>query len=379
MQGCGLGLATLSLLTAERTTFDHGDRVLTAYGASYGAFLGGMSPLLWHAEGEDAGRDIGLGVLLGTGVGMLAWGAAAQLTDYDLGDVGEIAFGTVSSSTLGAGIGLLAAPDTDLWVGLMEATGVAGSVAIAAVAEGTRFSSSDAMLAALATVYGLYQGAGLSLLVDASNEQVAGAMMTVGATGALVGSYFGRYLQLNSTDIWMLAAGSAWGVWIGIWSAAAIDRLGGGKQENPFFLGVGTTALATDATITLTAVAISELVKMPPEQFAWVSVAGGIGLVGGLLGSYLSGGEAFSPHLGIAAGSAGGLVLGAVITAFFDWDQPVYGDLAPALDDGGRGLGFLPEVAWWFPSVAAAPVGDAEGLAPRRGTQVLFTVTGGLN
>ena len=379
VQAGGLGMAALALAFAGDTRFHQDDRILTLFATSYGGWMGGWAPVMWQDDQDELGADSGLGVVLGSGAGMLAGGIASQLTDYSLKDTGEIAFGAATTSVLGAGLGLLASPDTDLWVGLMEATSLAGTLGIATIAPDTTYSGSDAVLGTLAAIYGVYQGAGLSLLLDANDDQVAGAMMTAGAIGALGGSYLGKYLKLDGSDIWMLLAGSAWGVWIGIWTAAAVDQLDTGGQDNPFFLGVGTTAVATDATLVATSIAISKLVGMPPKQFAWISVAGGLGLVGGLLGSYLSGGDAMSPQMGIAVGSTGGLLIGTVITGFLDWEQPAYA-VPPGYEtsSSSSATAVLPNIAWWFPSVNVAPVGDQDGLSPVSGTQVLVTVTGGL-
>ncbi|MBI5510775.1 MAG: HEAT repeat domain-containing protein [Deltaproteobacteria bacterium] len=376
IEASGLGLAALGLLTADQTSFDRGDRVLTAYGALYGAWLGAYAPRMWQ-EAEPAGSQTGTGILLGAGVGALGAGVLSQVTDYRLADVAEIAFGTTTSSVLGAGLGLVLDPGGDLWVPLMEGVGFAGTLAVGYLAPRTSYTASDAVLGGLAAAYGLYQGAGLSYLAKAKDEQVAGAMLAATAAGTLAGSYLAPYVHLSGTDVLMLLAGSAWGVWIGVWTAAAIDeRQEGSLDRSVVSLGVGTTAVATDVTLVATSVAISKLVKMPPKQFAWVSVGGGLGLVAGLSASNLVQSR-LSPKLGIAAGSVAGLAAGAVATSFFDW-QPA--EEAAGMADAGssatRLFGWLPQVDLWFPGVVVEPAGDREGLSPVQGSKILLQITG---
>jgi len=143
-------------------------------------------------------------------------------------------------------------------------------------------------------------------------------------------------------------------------------------------LGVGATAVATDLTLMATSLAVSELVKMPPKQFAWISVAGGVGLVTGLSVANLAA-DKVNPKLGIAAGSALGLVVGTVATSFFDWEQPA-GAAVGITDEGGGAAWapWLPEVTMWFPSVAVTPAGDPDGLSGISGTQMLVQVSGWL-
>jgi hypothetical protein len=231
---------------------------------------------------------------------------------------------------MGAGAGLALSRDQRLWVGLMEGTGLAGWAVMAAVAPHTEYSPSDAVVGALAALYGVYQGAGLSLLTRANDRQVAGAMMAAGAGGALVGSFLGRYLHLDATDTLMLLAGSAWGLWIGGWGASVLrEQLGAGR--NIYAVGVGTTAVATDAALIATSFAISKLVEMPPQRFAWISVSGGLGVVGGTAAAALSGGGSRRLKAGNVLGSLAGLTLGSVITGFIDFEPRRSGIETPSV------------------------------------------------
>src|SRR5205085_2045101 len=110
--------------------------------------------------------------------------------------VAEMVFGSSLSATAGAGIGLLASPEPRGWVLGMESAGILGALAVGATADRTTFERGDALLGTLAAMYGVYQGAGLSLLSDGSDRQVRGAILLAGAGGALLGSYLGKYVHL---------------------------------------------------------------------------------------------------------------------------------------------------------------------------------------
>ncbi|MEE8408743.1 MAG: hypothetical protein V3T05_03980 [Myxococcota bacterium] len=374
----GLGMAGLSTWASRHTAYDTTDRLLLLYGTAWGGWLGGWAPRMWTDDDDDIGAAVGSGVLLGAASGALLSGGLSQVLDMTGGDVAETAFGTAMSSLVGAGVGLVLEPDTDLWVALMEATSAVGTLAVGWAAPSTRYTSGDATLGALAAMYGLYQGAGLSLLARADDKQIAGAMMASAAAGALTASYLGPYLNLDSIDVLMLLGGSAWGIWIGSWTAAAIDEETE-KYDSSFFLGVGTTAVATDVALMLTSLAISKLVEMDPRQFGWISISGGLGVVGGLLVGAATG----KYKLGMAIGSAGGLATGTLVTSFVDWvpgietSDPV-ALLQPADKPTLTQAGWLPHIESWFPSVViGVPPGvDPQGVGPQHGSQVLFTVAG---
>jgi len=276
--------------------------------------------------------------------------------------------GSGAAGIAGAGLGLVLSKEDALPVALMEATTLAGALVIGAVAPQTEYSAGDAAVGTLAGLYGVYQGAGLSLLGDASNREVAGAMMLGGALGTLGGTYLGRYLNLDSTDILMLLSGSAWGMWIGVWTAAALDEADTSGQ-GIFRLGVGTTAVITDVALIASGFAISELVDMPPLRFAWISIGGGVGLVAGLAGSGVANG---SFKQGILWGSIGGLAAGTIITGFMDFEPREYDFVADG--DSRDPTRVVPQVDVWYPSVQVQPAwGDPDGVT---GEQYLMTVTG---
>ncbi len=363
----GVAGMALGLWSAQDTSYDGGDRLLTLFGASLGGWLGGWAPATWQDEAE--GSQHGAGVLLGMGAGAIGGAAAAQLLDYDKSDVGEIMLGGSLSTTAGAGLGLLLSKDDAVWVGMMEATGLVGTAVTAAIAKETTYSASDAGLGAVAALYGIYQGAGLTLLSERDDRKVAGAMLLAGSAGAIAGTYLGQYLHLDGTEILMLSAGSAWGVLIGGFSAAVIkEELG--HSRNVVALGVGTTALATDVALFATGIGISRLVGLSPERFAWINVAGGMGLVTGTAGAALSNG-ALSIKEGIVYGSLGGLILGTAITGFMDFpERQRVAKIELDEADGARAL--LPKVDVWMPSVQVLPDDRPEADA----TRFVFTVTG---
>src|SRR5690606_20093722 len=112
----------------------------------------------------------------------------------------------------------------------------------------------------------------------------------------------------------MLSAGSAWGVWLGIWTTAAIQE-SFDTDRDLVKLGVAATAIATDIAFTLTSVAISALVDMEPLRFAWISIFGGAGFLAGVTISEL----AFNSYAhGLLWGSVAGLTVGTIVTGIFD-------------------------------------------------------------
>ncbi len=345
----GVTTLTMGSLVAQSTAFSTSDRLLTVYGMSLGAVMGGVAPQLWHGDDTDAGG----GVLLGLGSGALVGGAASQVFDYEAGDVVEIVLGTSLSATAGAGLGLLVSDDPRGWALGLDGFGLAGAIAFGATVEHTQFEKGDAAVGTLAALYGVYQGAGMSLLVDGSERQVQGAIMLAGAGGALLGSYLGKYVQLDSTEILMLAAGSAWGLWVGGWGAAAIHD-GLDSSKNPIALGVGTTALATDVALVATSIAISELVEMPPQRFAFISLAGGLGIVAGSGAAAMSGSDL---KAGLVLGTVAGLVTGTVVTGFFDFAPRRTRPELPSADGAGVST-WLPQIEVVVPSVQVLPTED---------------------
>ncbi|MCK5688290.1 hypothetical protein KAI87_03415 [Myxococcota bacterium] len=350
----GLAGAALGFYGAVESDYSSSDRLLVAYGLAGGAWLGAWAPeLLSYTDGDNHAG----GLLFGMGAGALGAAVASQYFEYDRGDVAEILIGSSASSAMGAGAGLLLSSKDDNrpFVALMELGGIAGTLAFGALAPEVEHSSSDAWLGLLAASYGLYQGAGLSLLADADDDKVQGAMLLTGSAGLLVGGYFGRQLSLDQTDLLMLLAGSAWGVWTGVWTAAALEEANLQDSDSLLSVGMGTTAIATDLAILATSIAISEFVNMPPEQFAWISVGGGMGMVVGLLGSELTGEKIFGNRAGIALGSVSGLLAGAAITSLFDWSRPEL--VVPetiTLSSSGDLPDWVPQVEMWFPQVGAA-------------------------
>lgn len=365
----GLGFAGLGMWAAQHTHYDQAARLLVVFGGAHGALLGGLAPNHWQDSADD--RDYGAGALLGLAAGAVAGGALAQLTAFTPDDVNEIMACSILSSSLGGGLGLVLSDGDALWTGMMQATGIAGSAVAAALAPDTELSARDAGIGALAGLYGLYQGAGLSLLANGSERQMLGAMLATSAAGSLAGAYFGRALHLDATDMLMLAAGSAWGLWLGGWTAAVLaEETGSAEGERSVLeLGVGTTAIATDAALVATSIAISRLVRMSPQRFAWISVGGGMGLVGGTAVAATI--EGFSLRRGVLFGSLAGLTAATVITGFLDFAPRA--ESTPEATAGTPSTGVLPQLEAWFPSVGPAPSRDPARAADAGG--MMLTVT----
>jgi hypothetical protein len=299
-------------------------------------------------------------VLAGAGLGALGGAVLGQTRPADFNDAGNLALDSAALGAVGAGLGLVASRDDAWWVGLMDA-GTVGGATYLALRPRAAFPETSGV-GFLAGLYGLYQGAGVSLLLESSDRQVGGAMLMAGTLGWLGGRYFVPALHLDTTDVLMLLSGSAWGVWIGAWTAAALaEDPGHPPPRGGLALGVGTTALATDVALALTGFAISELVRLPPVRFAWISVAGGGGLLGGLVVSALSN-DHVSARKGVLFGTLTGLAAGTVGTAFGDFAPRAPADVAaqdvPAVP--------LPlGIDRWMPHFELAPDPQRPELPPR--------------
>jgi hypothetical protein len=251
----------------------------------------------------------------------------------------------------------------------MAGTSLVGTGLMLAFADDIEPTWGDVALGGISGLYGIYQGAGFALLGDGSDRQALGAMMLGGALGSLTGLVLGPYIHLDATDVLMLSAGSAWGVWLGIWTTAVLERSVG--DRNLFEVGLGATAIATDAALMLTSIAVSQLVEMEPLRFAWISIFGGVGLLGGVTVGEL----AFAEYAhGLLWGTVAGLAMGTVITGIFDlpgMGEPTAAEAPPPSEASGSLGELLPGVDAWMPSVQVLPP-DETTTAQR----ILFTVTG---
>jgi hypothetical protein len=365
-----LATTALGLIGAPATQYSASDALFVGYAATFGGWLGGWAPTVWDGDLHTRGPGVALGVAAGGLVGAVA----SQQLHLDATDATEAALGTTLTTAVGAGLGLALSRNDRVWAGSMEVTGLVSAAAWTAIAPHTELSRGDMALGSLAAVYGVYQGAGVSILANASNRKVGGSMLAAGAAGALVGSYFGHYLHLDTTELLMLTAGSAWGMWIGLWSAPLIESLVG-TDRGVVAAGVGTTAVATDLAVAATALAISRIVEMPPQRFAWISLAGGFGVVGGVAAAALTGGGGQRFQAGCVLGSIAGLATGTVVTGFFDFTprpRPA-GALTGNVATGKGALAMLPDIELVMPSVQAMPR-DPNG--PPKSDAMLFTLTG---
>ena len=180
------------------------------------------SPLLLK-EGSDHRDDkIGGGALLGTGIGLLAGGALAQVTDYRPGDVGQMLLFSQLGKALGAGSVLLTDPDDGdpVLVGLLLGT-TAGLVTAATVGRPLRYQGGDAPMdgedVALATAIGGDVGAALTALLVSPTVGLDPLVIGGANLGgiALAGVFtMGAMMVTEDHDAWIRAniAGSALGL-----------------------------------------------------------------------------------------------------------------------------------------------------------------------
>lgn len=136
------------------------------------------------------------------------------------------------------------------------------------------------------------------------------------------------YLHLDLADIIMLTAGSVWGSWIGGWGGAILkNRIDEDlASRGSAGLTLLSTVLGSDIGLSLTGLIVGGLLDVPPTRFAAINVSGLCGMMLGMLGAGFAKTEALEE--GNVIGSLSGLLVGAIVTSFFDFDEtPTWDEL----------------------------------------------------
>jgi hypothetical protein len=317
MQGVGTALWVIGGLTASRTTYSAGDRGLVALSGIYGSFLGAWIPAFKSPKLGDAdSSETGGGLAAGLGAGLVVGSVIAQLTDFRGHAVAELGYYAVGWSMFGAGLGLLMPTNDDrLPVGLMQGLGVTGTLVGTLLVNRTAYSSTDYFLTSGAVALGIFQGVGASLLVEASDRQLAGAILATAGLGGFAGSLVSQYIELTHPQLWTFFSGAIWGSWIGAFSANLARDHGANLSLRKV---AGISMLASDLGLLLSGLALSPLVGMPPARLGWINLFG----LGGMA-AFTSIGAAFSDdgaQIGTIVGSVVGLAAGVIVTGFMSFD-----------------------------------------------------------
>jgi hypothetical protein len=375
MDGAALIAATSALVFAPHTKLDDGDYTTLGTGAMIGAALGGLSPGLWNRSLKDAPpRQIGGGVLLGSAAGISSGLLVSQLVDVTAEERGYAAIGAGMGGLAGGGLGLLLSKDDRLAIGLVESLALASAFTVAATGGSMKYDAGDLAFGATYVGYLTWHTIGLTLLLDGTDRQAAGAAMATVGLGALTGMYLSPYIQLDAAKLLMLFAGNVWGTWIGGWGGAIIrDHIAELEGRKSAGLTLISTVAGSDLGLSITGLVVSGLLDVEPTRFAVINLSG----LGGMMIGMLAAGFAKSEPLkeGNVLGSLGGLVLGSIVTSFIDfketptWDELLASslpesarppELAARIEarERSRGTPGLISVDHWFPSAQIEPAPD---------------------
>jgi HEAT repeat protein len=364
------------------------DAMTFAFTGAIGAFMGGLFPALWNGSSLSSTppAQVGGGLLFGASAGVASGLLLSQVTTIDAERRQYTAVGAGVGALSGGGLGLLFSKDDRVAVSLVEGLTLAGSLGLGLTGPKISYGAKDV---ALGTAYVGYLGwhtMGLTLLLEGTDRQAAGAAMATVGLGAVTGMYLAPYIDLNLSKALMLLAGNVWGTWIGGWGGAILrDHLShdlGGRRSAG--LTLVSSVLGSDVGLAVTGLVVGGLLDVKPTRFAVINLSG----LGGMMIGMLAAGFAREQPLkaGNVIGSLGGLVLGAVVTSFFDFDEsPTWDELlasAPgaAPTDGAAKAGGSGPVARssavpvgidsWFPSAHVAPgiLGEQEYLFTVMGT-----------
>lgn len=372
MNGVSLLAFGGALAFAPYTEVGDGDFSTIALSTAIGAALGGAAPGLWHARLKDAPpREIGGGALFGAAFGVAGGLALTQLTEVTADDREYAALGASMGVLGGGGLGMLLSKDDRLAVGLGQGLTLAGALTVAATHDAVDYDAGDLAFGSVYVSYLTWHSLGLTLLLDGTDRQAAGAAMATVGLGAITGMYLSPYIQLDLAKVLMLFAGNVWGTWIGGWGGAILrdhlDELDGRKSAG---LTLISTVLGSDLGLTLTGLVVGGLLDVRPTRFAVINLSGLGGMMIGMLGAGFAKGEPLKA--GNVIGSLTGLVLGSVVTSFIDfeesptWDELLAKDAPASKKAEERALAAsqkpasLLEVESWFPSASVEPGLDGE-------------------
>jgi len=390
MQAVGTMAWVVGGLRAPKTTYTSGDIGLVSLCATYGAFLGGWIPAFKSPDlGDPETSEVIGGMAAGVGAGLMAGSFLSQRTNLKNHEVSEVSFIAAGSTLFGAGLGLMLPTEDDrVVVGLMQGLGLAGTIAGAFVTDRTTYNDTDYFLTTGAMALGAWQGVGASLLADAPNRRLAGAIMAAAGLGGFAGALVSQYIDMSHLKLWTFFSGAVWGSWIGVWAGnLARDK---GVDLTPGQVA-GITMLASDVGLILTGLALSPVLDVPPERLGWINLfgLGGMALSTGIGAAFSADGA----QIGTLAGSVVGLGTGIVVTHFMSFSsgsggpsrrppRKRAGTRRPSMRGARLGLpsGLPPLVADWAPNVMLQPdIDPATGENRGGGTRFVVGITGRLH
>lgn len=377
MDGAGVAGLGLGIWLAPKTNLDEDAYLSMGLGGVIGGAAAGFTPVLFNGPdlGDVPGEQVGGAVLAGFGVGAATGLLLDQTLELDGIARKHAAYGAGAGGLAGAGIGLVASEDDRLFAALAQGLSVAGAVGVGATAREIDYTAGDLALGSAYVGYLTWHSLGLTLLLDGTDRQAGGVVMTTAGLGALTGMYLAPYIDLSMSDILMLLAGNVWGTWIGGWGGAVLRERIDGDFDGRRGAGLTllTSVIGSDVGLTVTGMVVGGLLDVEPTRFAVINLSG----LGGMMIGMLAAGFAKDEPLrtGNVVGSLGGLVAGAIVTSFFDWKTSPTWDQILGSDQEKAAAAVTPRgpsklgVEAWYPSARVEPTDDG-------GQRYLFEIGG---
>jgi len=251
---------------AKDLSFTFGDLSLIGYGALETAFYAGIITDTFISNDKSFAA-----ASLSFGLGAIGMTALSQYSDLSGADVAYIGASSIYGKLAGTALSLLANADDKTVTGAMLTGGLLGIVGASLTSDDTKFTTSQVILPPLATFVGLAHGAAIAAMIgpetSMSNEQIAGLILTTGTSFGLSSAYLSRQYEIRTWDVTMTSLGWVWGLWYSGWSIAL-------SNADQFWL-----PLATVLTADLSAVATAYLIapnggNIAPQVVGWASLGG---------------------------------------------------------------------------------------------------------
>ncbi|HJK96959.1 MAG TPA: hypothetical protein RMF84_07040, partial [Polyangiaceae bacterium LLY-WYZ-14_1] len=379
----GLGLG---LLLAPRLELGPDTAANLSLGAALGAGWGSLVPV--YVNGPDLGavpgRQLGGGLLFGATAGLAGALVLDQTVELDATAREGILLGAASGALSGAGLGLATSTDDRVLAGLLHGLSLSSSVLVGATLDDVDVDAGDVALGTAWVSFLSWHSLGTTLLLDGSDRQAAGVLMATAGLGTLNGLYLRQLIDPGVPETVTVLAGSLWGAWLGGWTGSLLNDGFDGNDRQRVGAVMTASAVGADAGGAAAAVAVATLSRLATVRFAVVNGSGLAGLAAGVLtAAFVDADE----RIGILAGSAGGLALGAVVTAFMDFSKtPSWDDILGRRDvdrpSRGRAVADARElrtpraaplvIESWIPSAQVLPGDEANPDA----STYLFSIRG---
>jgi hypothetical protein len=190
------------------------------------------------------------------------------------------------------------------------------------------------------TGWGLWHGLGIAWVARGDDTQKAGAaLLGVGAAGA-ASALLARAIHASEGEAGIAAAGAAWGGWLAGWGAHVLRKHDHSLTGRSILL---SALIGSDIGLGVGVLAVSPVLDVPEARLGWINLSGVLGLgVGTSLAAVFSRSAIAEGNL---IGSAVGLVGGAIVTGFIDFDRhptPSTGEPSALFHHVQPGFAFVP-------------------------------------